>query len=310
MEAIDRSQHFPCDDGDLRAFHVFGLSYERLCDLFGDGCRREAELRLQVERACSAARDFASLLLGCFDALRHHRRHCHINAAIIGADVCMHSGAGPVRITATTNSMVIAIERVHGSFGGVQVWSTLSSSPCLSSFKPVVFSTVLFPPQPIEPSTYESMKHRSRPQQIWWARERIHRWCMMNRDDPLIEEIIASGKMAERKCVAELLSSSEACAAEVVPVVVAASERDLRLSTVAGGSLPRQASWQWLRGGVLYTLFVVQHRQWLSEARIPPFECSTTHEVWPVCAAAVVLFGFSLLTAIKWSRHSQSSSCT
>jgi secernin len=49
--------------------------------------------------------------------------------------VCMHAGFGPVRIDQTTGSLVVDL-----SDGRLDVWITGTSAPCLSVFRPALFS--------------------------------------------------------------------------------------------------------------------------------------------------------------------------
>ena len=55
---------------------------------------------------------------------------------LLGADVCMHAGFGPVRIGHTVGSLVVRIGG-DAADGGVTAWVTGTSTPCTSIFAPV-----------------------------------------------------------------------------------------------------------------------------------------------------------------------------
>lgn len=88
--------------------------------------------------------------------------------ALMGADVCMHVGFGPVRINQTTGSMVSLLHPespIH--------WLTGSAAPCLSLFKPVWMDSGLpdlgkSPSGVFEAGTY------------WWEHEKLHRSVIMD----------------------------------------------------------------------------------------------------------------------------------
>ncbi len=83
--------------------------------------------------------------------------------ALMGADVCMHVGYGPIRINQTTGSMVSMLQPenpVH--------WLTGTAAPCLSLFKPVWMDSGL--PELGKPSSgiFEA-------ESFWWEHEKLHR---------------------------------------------------------------------------------------------------------------------------------------
>jgi secernin len=88
-----------------------------------------------------------------------------------GADVCMHAGFGPIRISQTTGSMVSYLDQkapLH--------FVTGTAAPCTSIFKPVwidAFSTDDFPPQKtiIGPNPNEIYN----PDTLFWRHEVLHR---------------------------------------------------------------------------------------------------------------------------------------
>jgi len=88
--------------------------------------------------------------------------------ALVGADVCMHAGYGPVRINQTTGSMVSQLTAetpVH--------WLTGTAAPCTSLFKPVWLDAGLPDTGPVPGKTYT-------PGSLWWEHERVHRGWLMD----------------------------------------------------------------------------------------------------------------------------------
>jgi len=100
-----------------------------------------------------------------FSTLRSHREEENFkpDKGLAGADLCMHAGFGPIRLSQTTGSMVVVQDE-----NGCTVWVTGSSAPCLSIFKPMSFnqSENYFGKQPQKSYDEES---------YWWQQERIHR---------------------------------------------------------------------------------------------------------------------------------------
>ena len=81
----------------------------------------------------------------------------------MGATVCMHASAGPIRISQTTGSMVTYIKD-----GMATHWLTGTSAPCSGIFKPVWMDAGL-PYMGTEPTgTYDK-------QSLWWRHEDLHR---------------------------------------------------------------------------------------------------------------------------------------
>lgn len=83
--------------------------------------------------------------------------------AVVGSDVCMHLGFGPIRINQTTGSMVSQIgtkDAIH--------WLSGTAAPCISLFKPVWMSAGL-PDQGTPPTGKDT------PTSLWWQHERLHR---------------------------------------------------------------------------------------------------------------------------------------
>ncbi len=82
---------------------------------------------------------------------------------LMGAEVCMHAGFGPVRGSQTTGSLVAEIGE-----GSLSLWSTATAAPCLSVFKPFWMDSGLPDLGPEPTAVYDS-------QAIWWRHELLHR---------------------------------------------------------------------------------------------------------------------------------------
>lgn len=123
-------------------------------------------------RSCSLRKinEIGSLanLEDVFQILRSHRveENFRTDKGLSGADLCMHSGFGPIRISQTTGSMV-----VEQGENGMVVWVTGSSAPCLSIFKPMSLDQELnyFGQSP--ELYYDSHSY-------WWQQEIIHRMIL------------------------------------------------------------------------------------------------------------------------------------
>ncbi len=88
--------------------------------------------------------------------------------ALMGTDVCMHVGFGPIRINQTTGSMVSLLNPdspIH--------WLTGTAAPCLSLFKPVWVDAGL-------PDLGEAPTGEYQPDTYWWEHERLHRAVMLD----------------------------------------------------------------------------------------------------------------------------------
>lgn len=87
---------------------------------------------------------------------------------IIGADVCMHSGWGPVRLSQTTGSLV-----THMTKELTTHWVTGTSAPCTSIFKPLWMDSGVpvfgKPPQ----GTYSK-------ESMFWKHEEVHRSILVD----------------------------------------------------------------------------------------------------------------------------------
>lgn len=82
---------------------------------------------------------------------------------LLGAQICMHLGAGPVRISQTTGSMISVLKpgkSVH--------WLTGTSAPCTGIFKPFWVEAGL-------PDMGNAPTGQYDPKALWWRHEDLHR---------------------------------------------------------------------------------------------------------------------------------------
>jgi dipeptidase len=122
--------------------------------------------------------------------------------SVAGADICMHAGFGPIRISQTTGSMVSFLDAktpLH--------FMTGTAAPCTSIFKPVwldAFSPedspslrgILGPPPT---STYD-------PQTLFWRHEKLHRATLRDHEN-LIKTFAAERDTLEREFVSEAFNA-------------------------------------------------------------------------------------------------------
>jgi secernin len=88
--------------------------------------------------------------------------------ALAGADICMHAGFGPIRVSQTTGSMVAELANGKDLF-----WLTGTAAPCVSLFKPVWMDAGIPEVEQYPEGIYE-------PETIWWRGEELHRKAMEN----------------------------------------------------------------------------------------------------------------------------------
>ncbi len=87
---------------------------------------------------------------------------------LLGADVCMHAGFGPVRSSQSIGSMVS-----HLSPDGSTHWLTGTSAPCTSVFKPVWMDAGLPDTGPEPTGEYDERT-------LFWRHELLHREILRN----------------------------------------------------------------------------------------------------------------------------------
>ena len=83
--------------------------------------------------------------------------------ALMGANVCMHAGFGPIRSSQSTGSLVVRL-----AADGPTMWVTGSSAPCTSVFKPIWFDSGLPDLGPVPGAHFDDAA-------LWWRHELLHR---------------------------------------------------------------------------------------------------------------------------------------
>jgi dipeptidase len=176
---------------------------------FGAGkYRQQCTSSLLQEKACSlTAADLMAYL-------RYHGGKDDAgwtpDKAVLGTEVCMHYGFGPVRINQTTGSMV---SRLAGD--GMTHWMTGTAAPCTSVFKPVWVEAGI----PEEAS--KALTGKADDQSMWWLHEKLHR--QVNQDyanrlpnyrqerDRLETEFIQGAERVSALSIEEKSAFSEEC---------------------------------------------------------------------------------------------------
>ncbi|MBI1795353.1 MAG: C69 family dipeptidase [Chloroflexi bacterium] len=114
--------------------------------------------------------------------------------SLAGADICMHAGFGPIRISQTTGSMVSYLDAKSPLH-----FATATAAPCTSIFKPIWIDASLpdLGPAPVE--TYDSST-------LFWRHERLHRSTLRDHEN-LIATFAPERNALEREFVAEAFSA-------------------------------------------------------------------------------------------------------
>ena len=113
---------------------------------------------------------------------------------ITGADICMHAGFGPIRISQTVGSMVSYLD-VDAPLHFV----TGTAAPCTSIFKPVWLDASLPDAGPVPVETFD-------PAALFWRHELLHRSAL--RDHENLVNTFSSGRdQLEREFVAKAFAA-------------------------------------------------------------------------------------------------------
>ncbi len=116
--------------------------------------------------------------------------------SLAGADICMHAGFGPIRISQTTGSMVSYLDAkapLH--------FMTATAAPCTSIFKPIWVDASLpdLGPDPVE--TFDAAT-------LFWRHELLHRSTLRDHDR-LVELFAPERDALEREFAAEAFVAQE-----------------------------------------------------------------------------------------------------
>ena len=136
--------------------------FTRFADAAGRQCRTSDAL---------LARSGEVTVADALSLLRHHAdagEQWTPATALVGQDVCMHAGYGPVRSSQTTGSLA-----AHLTADGVTVWVTGTSAPCTSVFKPMWVDTG---PGDLGPRPRGYFD----PESLWWRHELLHRATLVD----------------------------------------------------------------------------------------------------------------------------------
>lgn len=97
-----------------------------------------------------------------------HPSKIRLDAGLLGATVCMHAGAGPVRTSQSVGSLVAQLTP------GIQnCWVTATSAPCTSIFKPVWLDSGYPLDEPAPSGTFDQRC-------LWWRHEKLHRAVLLD----------------------------------------------------------------------------------------------------------------------------------
>jgi len=167
--ASDHLVEFAIEKGWCKSkadFHFARCYSDKLYTTLSDSRKRQQDSQCQLE---AIAGDIT--ILDAMQILRSHngrQKSFSPDFGLLGSDVCMHAGFGPVRGSQTTGSMV---SKLNGA--GTTHWLTGTASPCLSLFKPVWIDTGI--PQEETPAT--GVFHEGN---LFWRHELVHRKLVLN----------------------------------------------------------------------------------------------------------------------------------
>jgi secernin len=237
QQAVDQGWCHSKDEFDFQKHYS-----DTLYTYFSDAKRRECETTGTLQQAVGAITEESM-----FTLLRHHRDGLPLSRGLTSADVCMHAGAGPIRSSQSTGSLVARITET-----GVTLWATGTSAPCTSLFKPLWFASGL--PGKTVPPTAEF-----NPDHLWWRHELLHRTVIMDPATclPLIadeQNKVEAGFLAKARAaqedgsVEEKRQVSEACFNEAAEITGRWIEKVRQTPAVnKPGFLYRRAWEQWNR---------------------------------------------------------------
>jgi hypothetical protein len=117
--------------------------------------------------------------------------HWRPDGPIMGSQVCMHAGFGPIRESQSVGSLI-----AHLSPAGHTYWATATAGPCTSLFKPVWLDSGLENTEPALTARYD-------PGCRWWRHERLHRAVLV--DLPLrLGSYLAEREEVEKRFLASV----------------------------------------------------------------------------------------------------------
>jgi secernin len=179
------------------------------------------------------------------DALSYHRQSTQggwsPDKGLVGADVCMHAGFGPIRGSQSVASMV-----THIRSDQVTHWVTCTSAPCTGIFKPVWMDAGMPDFGPPPSGEFDDKT-------LFWRHERLHRAVLMEyaarlnsyaeERDELQERFMEMEKEARNTSVDERHKFSQACFQKAE---VARQNWQIKVEAVShhSATLPARISWK------------------------------------------------------------------
>jgi secernin len=134
--------------------------------------------------------------------LRHHNdENFDPQHSITDVDVCMHAGFGPIRVSQSTASMVVYLDK-----NTPLIFATGTSAPCTSIFKPFwmdAASDLKLGPAPTGQADSS----------LYWTHEKLHRATLVNYQER-IKTYAADRDALEKKFIAGALTLHDAPAKE------------------------------------------------------------------------------------------------
>jgi secernin len=179
-------------------------------------------------------------LKGMLAALRDHGETAAARwtpaEALLGADVCMHVGAGPVRVSQSAGSLVSRLTPE-----GQTHWLTGTAAPCTGVFKPIWLPAGLPETGPAPTASYDAAA-------LWWRHEALHRAVLRDygprldayraERDALEASFQQGARAVEARPAAEQAAFSARCFAE-------ADEATRRWTAQVHAAAPRQRNPIW-----------------------------------------------------------------
>ncbi len=152
---------------DRQNFDFSACYSDFLYTRFGAGASRRGRItdELSARKGSLTVENMISLLSSHSHSIE---RGFAPDKGLLGADVCMHAGFGPVRGSQSIGSMVS-----HLSAGEQTHWLTGTSAPCTSVFKPVWIDAGLPDTGPTPAGEYDQRS-------LFWRHELLHREILRN----------------------------------------------------------------------------------------------------------------------------------
>lgn len=148
---------------------------------FFSGCEiRRAMTTQSLSDRTPVSPSLDNLLLEAFARLRNHGEDPYGMGGFRGTRVCAHSANSLARdATQTTASLVASLEPGHPP----QIFTTGTSAPCTSVFKPIPMSQDLRP-------LFGYPEHTMGETSLWWRHEKLHRLVIedYSRNMPILEQ--------------------------------------------------------------------------------------------------------------------------